>query len=168
MLPAAVCGGGNPCPPPRREQPARLPPRLVLGSGGIARAGAGAGSGGAGLPGRRRVSVFPANPREILHATMPQSWVPVSSPPPGVCGGAFSVSLSHVLDAFKPGGAGWEWERRLLPCERPITFRYGHRRGSLGLPGCPTEACLWGSGSSPGAPRQAVPFGLQGKAARVI
>lgn len=113
------------CPPARPP-----PPRRARGDGGFARdrrrAGGEGGrrSGGAGLAVWLTGSVFPANPRETLHAAMLQSWVSAAwSPQRRACEPLQplyrSPSIRFNRRGVRVGRAGRDGAEGLRPADVP-------------------------------------------------
>lgn len=151
----AGCGGKPPAllePPPPRAPPGLLGLPSGLGGLGARRAeGNWVSEGRCGAAG----TVFPSDPREILGAATPPSWVPAASPNPGGAGGLGGL---RSLVSSPPPACSDPFHPAFIPSSSGAGAACA--RGSPGPRGRPHGAAA-PAGAFPRASRRAAPRGLR-------
>lgn len=139
--------------------PLRAPPGLLGLPSGLGGLGARRAEGNWVSEGRCGAAgaVFPSDPREILGAAMPPSWVPAASPNPGGAGGLGGLR-SPV--SSPPPACSDPFHPAFVPSSSGAGAGAACARGSPGPRGRPHGAAA-PAGAFPRASRRAAPRGLR-------
>lgn len=139
--------------------PLRAPPGLLGLPSGLGGLGARRAEGNWVSEGRCGAAgaVFPSDPREILGAATPPSWVPAASPPPGGAGGLGGL---RSLVSSPPPACSDSFHPAFVPSSSGAGAGAACARGSPGPRGRPHGAAA-PAGAFPRASRRAAPRGLR-------